>query len=387
MSIEGTLSAIVLSFFIFLIWRINKKKPARKTGYKVANNASKTVSFDSAINGVLDKQIKANEHSFSFNDVALEKNFLQDFSSFSVFTETSISNEDKQTTDQIVRSFRKPHPLLLPLTQGVFEPNELFDLIKKDPEMTAKVLKVVNSPLFSLRQPITSINHAIIFLGVTSVKNIAMQFAIRTAMNEQEQDRNQEAAYQKLWVASYIASSLCLLIAKSLAKENAAELSTHCLLSYLGDMAIVSHQSQTAENYLAVESLYLRIDKIQHEVNTNSALVGKNIAQQWRLPTSIVKGIEHSLSPLTQQSGTISDVQLADTLICYIACRLGDFVAFNNMTDISQLETLLDNSQNSVNFYFIKDKIDAAGLGQLNTLFSDASFKRKANQIIEQVKS
>jgi len=383
MSTDVILSVIILSIFVFIILYLTRTK-TKKTLVKNTAVGNRKVSFDGAVNDLLNEEIKVNESTFLFTNITIEEGFLHDFSNFSILTEKYVTSEDQKITDQIVKGFRKPHPLLLSLTQGVFEPNELFDLIKTDPEMTAKILKVVNSPLFSLRQPITSINHAIIFLGVNSVKNIAMQLAVQTSINDQ--DHNQGAAHQKLWVASSMASSLCLLIAKELGRDNAAELSTHCLLSYLGDMAIISYEKSAAKSYIDEASQYLRIDNVQNKINTNSALVGKKIAQEWELPTSIIEGIAHSLLPLTFKNvvNEISDEKMADILICYISCRLGDFVSFNKMTDISQLETLLHDPKNSISFYFIKDKIEEAGLGQLHTLFADPTFKRKANKIMEQ---
>ena len=56
--------------------------------------------------------------------------------------------------------------------------------------MTAKVLNAVNSPLFALQQPITNINHAIIFLGVGIVKSIVMQFAMHQGMKFKDKNQN-----------------------------------------------------------------------------------------------------------------------------------------------------------------------------------------------------
>jgi len=69
--------------------------------------------------------------------------------------------------------------VLLPnLSKSITNPQELIQIVKSDPELVAKVLNLANSPFFGLRKIITDVNHAVIYLGVTQVKNIATQFAI-----------------------------------------------------------------------------------------------------------------------------------------------------------------------------------------------------------------
>jgi hypothetical protein len=298
-----------------------------------------------------------------------------------------VDSQQRKLIIEINQSFSKPHPLLLPLVKGVFEPNELFDLIKTDAEMTAKILNIVNSPLFALRQPITNINHAIIFLGITEVKNIALQIAMQNNLKINNDAQNE--VYKKLWLASSLASSFCLLFAKKMGEENAAELSTHCLLSYLGDLAILSYQPSVASLYSNDCSLFERTSAYQERLGTNVAIIGRALANQWQLPMSIQAGIEMSLFPLTKDiiSQPISPKTMQQILICYLCCRLGDFVAFHGIKDMSQLKKLSFESLESVEFYYIQQSINLAGLDKINTIFADSIFRNKVNKLIQQALS
>ena len=186
-----------------------------------------------------------------------------------------------------------------------------------------------------------------------------------------------------------MASSLCLLIAKELRKENAAELSTHCLLCYLGDMAMLSYDASLAEYYLNDHFLYAHVDKIQRTIGTNSAVIGKVLAQQWQLPNSIVEAIDKSLL-LSSGKGIPDDISydaLQDILICYVACRIGDKVAFYGYTDIAQMGRLGIEHSAGLDFHYFQENISHARLDKLNTLFADDNFIRKANALIAQVSS
>jgi len=377
MSIDTVISVSVLLALTYFIWRLNRTKKvvkpkANRTSHSQARKSSSQVPQQFQA----DALVTTNEEP--------EVEIPTDFLTFKLFFSDTVDAKQQQTVVDISQSFRKPHPLLLPLTQGAFEPNELFDLIKTDAEMTVKILNAVNSPLFSLRQPITNINHAIIFLGITQVKNIALQFAVQSNMTFT--DKAQNEAYKKLWAASYLASSFCLLLAKEMNEENPAELSTHCLLSYLGDLAVLSYKPSMAGFYLDDYTLFERTKIFQTSLGINTAVVGKHLVQQWQLPKSIETGIDYSILPLADGMAgkALSNEQLRHTLLCYLSCRLGDLVAFGGVRDVAKINKLSFESLGEVEFYYTQKQLAETGLEKINDLIADASFRKKLNKIIEQ---
>lgn len=61
-------------------------------------------------------------------------------------------------------AFPKSVQRILELTRDVNStPKDLVDVIDKDPVVTVKVLKVVNSSYYSLPKQITSIGHAVVY--------------------------------------------------------------------------------------------------------------------------------------------------------------------------------------------------------------------------------
>ncbi len=380
MSVDIVIPVSVLGVLIYIVWRLNRTKNTTNNKQNAQRSGSSR-KLAPKVNQFTQESPSTN------NDLTQEKPVFkvpEGFLDFKLIHSEKLDDKQQQIVSDISHSFRKPHPLLLPLTQGVFEPNELFDLIKTDAEMTAKILNAVNSPLFALRQPITNINHAIIFLGITQVKNIALQFAVQNDM--EFTDKSQNKAYKKLWTASYLASSFCLLFAKEMGEENAAELSTHCLLSYLGDLAILSYKPSLAGFYLDDYTLFERTKVFQNTIGTNAAVVGKYLAHQWQLPNSIEDGIDYSILPLT--NGTVdkelSTDQLRQVLLCYLSCRLGDLVAFGDVRDISQLTEVSFDALGEIEFYYTQENIKIAGLDKINAVIADASFRRKINKVIEQ---
>ena len=62
--------------------------------------------------------------------------------------------------------------------QENFNMSDVARVIGGDPALTMKVLKVVNSPLFGLRQQVTTVSHALMLLGVNAVRTMALSFSL-----------------------------------------------------------------------------------------------------------------------------------------------------------------------------------------------------------------
>ncbi|GAG47522.1 unnamed protein product, partial [marine sediment metagenome] len=64
-------------------------------------------------------------------------------------------------------------------------PNNLNRVISLDLVLTGQVLKLINSSYYSLRHPVSSLTRAIIMLGINTVKNLVLSFAILQQMRNQ----------------------------------------------------------------------------------------------------------------------------------------------------------------------------------------------------------
>jgi two-component system, cell cycle response regulator len=61
-------------------------------------------------------------------------------------------------------------------------------VISNDPALAAKLLKMVNSPLFGLRNEITTVTHAISMLGLNSVRTMALSFTLAQSIKGGKQN-------------------------------------------------------------------------------------------------------------------------------------------------------------------------------------------------------
>jgi HD-like signal output (HDOD) protein len=158
---------------------------------------------------------------------------------------------------------------------------QLAKVIKKDPSITAQLLRLVNSPRYHHRGKISSINFAVAQLGPRAV--IAMAFSaviFRVLGNESHVfDR------VKLWRHSLETAILCREIAVKCAYHPPEEA---FVLGLMHDLGLILMESLFPDHFKDVchllesgSSMMAAEEKI---FNTNHARIGQFLADHWNLP-------------------------------------------------------------------------------------------------------
>jgi len=169
--------------------------------------------------------------------------------------------------------------------------NDLKRVISLDPVLTGRVLKLINSAYFALGKPITSLTRAIIMLGVNSVKNLALSFAILRNMRGSRSFHAFGA--DDFWLH-------CLgvgVVAKSLAAAKGlspAEQEEHFVAGLLHDLGKLPLNNQFPEEYFQVcqssgkegSTFQLSEDRV---LGIDHCQVGAMIARKWRLGVSLIE--------------------------------------------------------------------------------------------------
>jgi HD-like signal output (HDOD) protein len=280
-------------------------------------------------------------------------------------------------------NIRKPHPLLSALASNITDAKSLYNTVKTDPELVAKIINVSNSPLFGLSKPILNVNHAIVYLGIVQVKNIATHYAMQKSLSFA--DKHQEQTYQKIWSASFLASSIASILCKALDLENVAELSTRCQLSYLGDISTLFSKPETSELYSGNTSFFERLEYIQNLTDANSAILSGILVKKWNLPKDISNALHNGALPFTNQLSIaqLSEPDAQEVLICYCCCRLADSIIYDNTNNVITAKELSFEATGKEEFYYMPKLLEEYNLSKLTKVFSDSSIKARLAQTIE----
>ncbi len=194
-------------------------------------------------------------------------------------------------------AFPKSVQKILELTRDVnCSPKDLVQVIDKDPVVMVKVLRVVNSAYYSLPKQITSINHAVVYLGFNTIKNLALSIAaigILPAHNAAGFDGQQ-----------YLIHSLSTAgIAKQLALRLEGVDPMDCFIAgLLHDFGkVVFAQFMPEEFRRALEtsqwnetSLHLALREI---IGADHAVVGAMLLEKWRFPADLIETIGLQYGP------------------------------------------------------------------------------------------
>lgn len=203
---------------------------------------------------------------------------------------------------------------VISLTQDInCTPKELVQVIDKDPVITVKILRVVNSAYYSVPTRITSLHHAVVYLGFNTVKNLALAIAAVGVL-----PRKNQAGFD---VQQYLLHSLATAgIAKQLAARCPEVDAIDCFIAGLlhdfGKIVLALFKPQ--EFRMAVEisqeygdSLHLALRKV---IGVDHAAVGAMLVENWRFPSNLVETIGHQYGPEVLDTGSVACVFAANQL-------------------------------------------------------------------------
>lgn len=176
---------------------------------------------------------------------------------------------------------------------------EIIAAIRLDPVLTGKVLQLVNSAYFSLAQKVTSLNRALVYLGINTIKNLALSSAVMDAIDV----KNKELAeiIKPTWKHS-LATAVC---AKGIAKA-AHVPQTHIeeffiagLLHRLGQIILIQAFHSTNPH-----NGKLSIAEERERYGLDHSVVGAETLKRWKFSDALVDGISAYHSPT--KANTIS---------------------------------------------------------------------------------
>ena len=178
-------------------------------------------------------------------------------------------------------------------------PNDLNRVISLDLVLTGQVLKLINSAYYSLPHPISSLTRAIIMLGINTVKNLVLSFAILQHM------RNKRT-FPALNVEEFWAHSLCvgvtakcLAMAKGVALSSQEEFFVSGLLHDLGKIPLnhlfPQRCAQALDRARSSQRALFHAEGVVFGID--HAAIGGMIAEKWQLSPALIQALSFHHRP------------------------------------------------------------------------------------------
>ena len=199
--------------------------------------------------------------------------------------------------------------------------HDVASIISSDPAISAKLLKVANSPLYSQRRSLNNLREALTLLGFNASLTIALSFSLLQSLSAQNKN------HENYWKRSIVSASIARMLG---ARLKIVKLDDLFLASLLQDIGILVIQCLDDSPYSSIENQDLiHADRIKLEMEilgTDHAIIGAWLLNSWNLPDYLVQSVlySHSLNRTASDdndldarfhyclnlSGTLADVWL-----------------------------------------------------------------------------
>lgn len=198
---------------------------------------------------------------------------------------------------------------------------EIARLISKDAALSSKILRTVNSSFYGRSQTVSTISHALVILGLQSVKTLVLGFSL---VGNLSRNRSRGFSHLTFWRRSIYAATAARTLAARLGVAQVEECFLAALLMDIGMLVLdqvlgegygqVCEQARSHEYLAGTEKSLLGL---------THAEVSGVLAEQWRLPPvlAVPMGMHHSPDaapdPATAQLAGIVSVssRIADIFV------------------------------------------------------------------------
>ncbi len=152
---------------------------------------------------------------------------------------------------------------------------EISKIVNLDPVITAKLIQVVNSPLYRLPKPIASSFNAVNRLGLQTTRNLVTAFSMQNLIKCEKPYIKKQI--QDIWIQSVKVSSISYILAQLTRQVDPDEALLAGLLHNIGVLPILAFADSFQEGTYPLVDINSCIKEMQGQVGTT-------ILEKWEFP-------------------------------------------------------------------------------------------------------
>ena len=199
---------------------------------------------------------------------------------------------------------------------------DFVSLFSNEQSLTAKMLRIVNSPFYGLRNSVTTINKAIIILGYKTLKSLVLASSSSKIFKKGLIDYG--FAEDGLWLHSVTVASLARHVARKwicLSGDNVDELFVVGLMHDIGKIVIgpeLSKYPGECQSFINSDKSINISDMENDVVGIEHTQVGEIIIRKWKIGDSIANAIgsHHSYTATDNLDNQYNSVLVLSDLLC-----------------------------------------------------------------------
>jgi putative nucleotidyltransferase with HDIG domain len=167
-------------------------------------------------------------------------------------------------------------------------------LISQDQALSAKILKIVNSAMYSLRCEVSTVSHAVSVLGINTVKAVIMAASVEWIFHTMK-DLSQKLMAEHSWGVALAART----IARRVGYANIEEALISGLMHDIGKPVMMKNMPDRYETILS-EVYGNRAGFYEQEMaifEFSHAHVGALLAKRWNFPPQLIESVRYHHEP------------------------------------------------------------------------------------------
>lgn len=195
--------------------------------------------------------------------------------------------------------------------------DKVADLMLTDQVMTARVMKMVNSPIYRPSHEVTSLKRALVYLGIHHIKEIALTSSFISAF----EDKGGVIDISTFWVHAFGVGMVSKIIAEKIHYRDLEKAYLSGVIHDIGEVVLSYYKPEQFAAILATirQKPVRLIDMEEQEFKTTHNEIGFCIAEKWNFPEAYREVILHHHNPREAVNDPVlcSIVNLAD-LFCSV---------------------------------------------------------------------
>ena len=230
---------------------------------------------------------------------------------------------------------------------------DISQALGNDQAIVLKILKMANSAFFGLRKKVENLQHAVVILGLNTVRNAVLSLSVMECFKAKDEHG------QGLNAASLWRHSLAVAVASQyISQQTKTGVPDDCfvggLLHDVGKLVLLQYFPQAMEKIVeSMEGGKRSFMVAERElVNASHAVIGGTLAKKWRLPEGLVGVIRnhHTMSSSAPDMERLKVVHAANVVV---NGYLGDFMGRKWPLQVHpSVEPLMGGRLNTVDIWF-----------------------------------
>ena len=193
--------------------------------------------------------------------------------------------------------------------------SDIGKYISKDPALTAKLLKIANSPLYGFPSRIDTVSRSITVIGTRGLRDLILASSTIDAFAKFDSDL---VDISKFWSHSLYCGVLARLLATKCNALHTEPFFVSGLLHDIGKLIIQNKLPEMArEVHIREEESNLARFELENEViGFNHANVGAALLRAWKLPVHIQDAVEYHHTPALAKESPLGAaiIHIADSI-------------------------------------------------------------------------